>query len=71
MQVAINIENANKNMISALKAVLKTQPDVKFKIKEKKQSWDQEYIKLIQDYKLGKVKSYSKAKEMHKNIING
>lgn len=35
MQVSINIENANKNIINALKAVLKTQPELKFKIKEK------------------------------------
>ncbi|WP_162165547.1 hypothetical protein [Campylobacter fetus] len=70
MQVAINIENANKSIINALRAVLKTQPDVKFKIKENKQNWDQEYTKLMKDYKLGKVKSYSSAKEMHMDIIN-
>ena len=34
MQDLINIENANKNIISALRAVLKTQPELKFKIKE-------------------------------------
>ncbi|EGU24840.1 Hypothetical protein CFV354_1949 [Campylobacter fetus subsp. venerealis NCTC 10354] len=38
MQVLINIENANKNIINALIAVLKTQPELKFEIKETKKA---------------------------------
>lgn len=70
MQISIDIENANKSIIHALKAVLKTKPDIKFKIKEKKQNWNKEYAKLLQDYKTGKVKSYSSAKKMHEDITN-
>ena len=71
MQVLINIENANKNIISALRAVLKTQPELKFKIKEIKENWNDEYKELIKDYKANKIKSYKDAKKMHQDILNG
>ncbi|HDX6286205.1 TPA: hypothetical protein RQJ13_001769 [Campylobacter fetus subsp. venerealis] len=71
MQVLINIENANKNIINALRAVLKTQPELKFEIKETKKSWSDECKELIEDYKANKIKSYKDPKKMHQDILNG
>lgn len=75
----IQMENVSDTFLQALKAMLKTQNDIKFKIiKEKHQTKEEiedeilsEVKQMRQDYKEGKLKTFSSAKEMHEDILNG
>lgn len=71
MQTIITLENADKSIIDAIKAVLKMRPDVSFKLKQNSSSTILNDLKQMQDdIKAGKLKTYSSAKEMHESILN-
>lgn len=47
MQVAINIKNIDLSMLNAIKAMLKTKPEIKFEIKKEQEILNNELEKDI------------------------
>ncbi len=78
MDASIEMKNVNEEMLKAIKSMLKTQPEIIFKVKKKKQEYSDkklvEWAELAKeaerDYLAGKIKGYKTAEEMHKDIFN-
>ena len=83
MQIAVQIENGNQSIFNAIKALLKTHPELNFKIQKDTsktingytKEFESEILKesneMMKAYKNGKVKRYPNAKAMHEDILNG
>ncbi len=83
MQITLQINNGNQNLFNAIKALLKTQPKLDFTLQKGSNltvngftpEFEAELLRELEEtkkaYKSGKIKSYSSAKEMHEDILNG
>ncbi len=78
MQATIEISNINNDMLKAIKTMLKTQPEIHFKVKKEKSEFPEEKLaewaeiakETERDYLAGKIKGYKTAEEMHEAIFN-
>ncbi len=75
MNATIEISNINEAMLKAIKTMLKTQPEINFKVKktdiqrEKKiAEWAEIARQTEADYLAGKIKGYDTAEEMMEDL---
>ncbi len=78
MQATIEISNINEGMLKAVKTMLKTQPEIRFKVKKEKTEYPEELLaewaeiakETERDYLAGKIKGYTDVDEMFEDIMN-
>lgn len=68
--MTIVIENASEDLAKVIKGIAKI-GNTKYKVSKdnKAKQWKKGSDQMIKDYKAGKIKSYSNAKEMHKELL--